>query len=71
MEIEREDCHGDEADKASYFIESVIDDHVKDAMRRAAEIPLGNPGDCDICGEYFSRLVNGACGLCRDKFGMK
>jgi len=71
MEIEREDCHGDEADRASYYVESVIDDHVKDAMRRAAEIPPGNPVDCEICGEYFSRLVNGACGLCRDKFGMK
>ncbi len=71
MEIEREECHGDEADRATYFIESVIDDHVKDAMRRAAEIPPGNPWDCEICGEYFSRLVNGACGFCRDEFGMK
>ena len=51
MEIDREDFHGDEADRATYFIESVIDDHVKDAMRRAAEIPEGKSGDCDICGE--------------------
>jgi len=71
MEIEREDCHGDEADRATYFIESVIDDHVKDAMRRAAEIPPGNPGECDICGEYLSRLVDGACGFCRDRFGLR
>ena len=71
MEIDREPNGGDEADRASYFIETVIDDHVKDAMRRAAQIPEGNPGDCEICGEYFSRLVNGACGFCRDKFGME
>ena len=49
MEIEREDCHGDEADRATYFIESVIDDHVKDAMRRAAQIPEGVAGECSIC----------------------
>ena len=39
----------DEADRAEYFIESVIDDHVKEAMRKAADIPIGNPGDCDGC----------------------
>ena len=70
MEIER-DIPSDPIDRADYFIESVIDDHVKDAMRRASEIPAGNSGDCDICGEYFSRLVNGCCGFCRDKFKIR
>lgn len=36
----------------------------------AAAIPQGHPGDCDFCGEYFSRLVNGACGACRDHYGL-
>ena len=58
----------DEADRADYFIESVIDDHVKEAMRKAAEIPEGSPGDCDGCGEWFGRLVDGYCGRCRDTF---
>ncbi|MDE2097786.1 MAG: conjugal transfer protein TraR [Patescibacteria group bacterium] len=31
-------------------------------------IPEGVPGECDFCGEWFSRLVGGACGACRDKF---
>ena len=70
MEIDR-DIPSDLIDRADYFIESVIDDHVKDAMRRASEIPAGNSGDCDICGEYFSRLVNGCCGFCRDKFKIR
>lgn len=70
MEIDR-DIPSDPIDRADYFIESVIDDHVKDAMRRASEIPAGNSGDCDICGEYFSRLVNGCCGFCRDKFKIR
>ena len=70
MEIDR-DIPSDQIDRADYFIESVIDDHVKDAMRRASVIPEGNSGDCDICGEYFSRLVNGCCGFCRDNFKIR
>lgn len=60
----------DEADRSEYFVESVIDDGVKEAMRKAAEIPPGNPGECDTCGEYSGRLVNGACAWCRDKYGL-
>ena len=61
----------DEADRADYYIESVIDDHVKEAMRKAADIPVGVAGDCSYCGEWSSRLVNDACGFCRDKFKLK
>lgn len=32
----------------------------------AAEIPTGEPGDCDFCGEWTGRLVGGACAPCRD-----
>ena len=68
MEIDREPNNGDEADRASYFIESVVDDHVKEAMRRASEIPIGEAGECQGCGDYFTRLVDDLCGRCRDKF---
>jgi hypothetical protein len=70
MDFER-DIPSDPIDRADYFIESVVDDHVKEAMRRASEIPEGNSGDCEICGEHFARLVDGCCGFCRDEFGMK
>lgn len=43
MEIDR-DVPADPIDRADYFIESVIDDHVKEAMRKAAEIPKGTAG---------------------------
>lgn len=37
------------------------------AVRMAAtEIPAGEPGDCDFCGEWTGRLVGGACAPCRD-----
>ena len=68
MEIDREPHTGDEADRSTYFIESVVDDNVKEAMRKAAEIPKGTAGECDGCGEYFTRLVDDMCGKCRDKF---
>ena len=70
MDIERI-TEADPIDAADYYIESVIDDHVKEAMRKCAEMPKGHPGDCDICGEYFSRLVDNVCGFCRDKYGIK
>jgi hypothetical protein len=41
----------DIADQSDGYIEAVIDDHVAAAMRRVAEIPVGNPGDCCYCGE--------------------
>ena len=69
MEIDRDDYRGDEADRAELYIESVIDDHVKEAMRKAAEMPIGEAGECDDgCGEFFTRLVDGMCGRCRDKY---
>lgn len=36
------------------------------AQTRAAQIPAGEPGDCDFCGEWSGRLVAGACAPCRD-----
>ena len=39
------------------------------AARRAADaMPVGNAGDCDLCGEHSMRLVEGACAPCRDKY---
>ena len=67
MEIDRE-VPTDPIDRADYFIESVIDDHVKEAMRRAADIPIGEAGERQGCGDYFTRLVDDLCGRCRDKF---
>jgi hypothetical protein len=68
--MEERDRISDQIDAADYFIESVIDDHVKEAMRKAAEIPQGNPGECSLCGEWSGRLVNETCSPCRDRYGV-
>lgn len=67
MEIDRE-IPADPIDRADYYVESVIDDHVKEAMRQSAEMPVGEAGECAGCGDWFPRLVNEMCGRCRDKF---
>lgn len=32
------------------------------------DIPPGEPGDCEMCGEWSGRLVGGACAPCREKY---
>ena len=38
------------------------------ARDQAAQIPAGEPGDCDFCGEWFGRLIGSACAPCRDRY---
>lgn len=38
------------------------------ATARAASMPKGEPGECDLCGEWSGRLVTGACAPCRDRY---
>ena len=37
---------------------------------KAAAIPAGNSGECELCGAWSGRLVGGACAPCRDKYGL-
>ena len=39
-----------------------------DKIRLNAKLKPGYAGDCDMCGEWSSRLINGACAPCRDKY---
>ena len=56
----------DEIDKAQELEEH----HRQNALvnRPRFTLPPGTPGDCELCGEFFSRLIDGACGHCRDKY---
>ena len=41
--------------------------YIAEIRRKAAEIPKGVPGECDLCGEDMPRLINGVRAPCRDR----
>ncbi len=41
---------------------------VKAVRDRADQIPAGEPGECELCGNLSGRLVDGACAPCRDRY---
>ena len=41
--------------------------NIKRIREQAAKMPVGNPGDCELCSAQSGRLVNGVCAPCRDK----
>jgi hypothetical protein len=56
----------DDADLSQAKTEVLEAADIAEVRRRAAAIPKGEPGDCDLCGEWFGRLVKGVCARCRD-----
>lgn len=56
----------DEADIANDYAERRKAKAEAEIREQAKRIPVGAPGDCAECGEYFTRLVSGYCGRCRD-----
>lgn len=60
----------DDVDRAQARIEAEEELRFAKAKQEAAAIPEGKPGDCELCGEWSERLVDGACAPCRDKYGL-
>lgn len=58
----------DEIDIANERAEADTERAIAAARSAAGQIEPGQPGDCDFCGEWSGRLVNGACAPCRDKW---
>lgn len=51
----------------------IANDRAEQDLARAiaaarGEIKPGVEGDCDLCGEYSGRLIDGACAPCRDRY---
>lgn len=59
----------DEADQADER-QGKLTEAVIASIRRKADLPAGEPGECEYCGEHSPRLVRGACAPCRDRRGM-
>jgi hypothetical protein len=54
----------DDIDRANDHQEKELEAAI--AAARGVPIPEGVAGDCDLCGEFTSRLVEGLCAPCRD-----
>jgi len=57
----------DEIERAANLTNEMEEASVRAIRAAASKIPAGEPGECDHCGEFFVRLVNGACARCRDR----
>lgn len=68
----------DELDQTSERMEFDTSVAVRNVCDKAVTFQKGEEGDCDLCGEHFSRVIevekNGetikACGRCRDRHGI-
>jgi len=58
----------DEVDLTNERIQAEQSANLAAICRKAAEMPKGKPGDCELCGEWWGRLVEGVCARCRDKY---
>ena len=56
----------DEVDNANDSYQDLNDRNISAIRSRAAMMPDGISGDCDGCGEWYARVVNGLCARCRD-----
>jgi hypothetical protein len=60
---------GDVIDQANDKAVALTDSVVAEIRYQASHIPPGEPGECELCGEWSGRLVLGCCAPCRDKWG--
>lgn len=54
----------DDADRAQTLIEEQLARNI--AAARGVPLASGTTGECDLCGEWSGRLVDGLCAPCRD-----
>ncbi len=60
----------DIVDIANEFEELITENNLAHIRGKASEIPKGEAGECDYCGEWYPRIVDGGCARCRDKRGL-
>ncbi len=56
----------DEADQAQRYIDE--EERIRRLNHPPYHLPEGKAGDCELCGEWSGRLIDGACAPCRDRY---
>lgn len=54
-------------DAANDLVDATLARTVAWQRHQAQQIEPGQPGECDLCGEWAGRLVGGICAPCRDR----
>ena len=62
---------GDVIDQANDKAAALVDAATAELRYQAQHMPAGEPGDCDLCGEWSGRLVRGVCAPCRDRYRLQ
>ena len=57
----------DDIDRAQEAADRFTEQSLQKVKAQASQMPVGKPGDCELCGEWSGRLVGGVCAPCRDK----
>lgn len=61
----------DIADRANDAAEAELQRNLRNARVGEYTLPPGVPGECDLCGNDSLRLIDGACGRCRDFYKLR
>ena len=57
----------DDIDRTNDYLEKMLNSKI-DGIREKAKLKKGEAGECDLCGEWMLRLIQGACPPCRDRY---
>lgn len=57
----------DELDEIQERIELAREKAVAE-IRNKSKLEPGIEGECELCGEWMLRLINGSCAPCRDRY---
>lgn len=59
---------GDVVDRANDLAAAQAQAAEAEIRYQANHMPAGEPGNCDLCGQWSGRLVRGVCASCRDRY---
>lgn len=62
---------GDLIDRANDLAAAIVTANESKIRYQAAHMPAGEPGYCQMCGDYSARLVGKSCAPCRDHYKLK
>jgi len=57
----------DDIDRTNDYLEKLRNSKIR-GIRDKAQLEKGEEGECDLCGEWMLRIINGACAPCRDRY---